>query len=135
MKCPRVPFTSRALVDEDRLLDLIEELRNLLPPEIQQAKDVMAQRDQMLIEAQRQAEATLSEARHQAQMMTSDHAVARAAAEEAERVRRQLEQDTIAQQAGADRYAEELLTDMETKISRALSIIQNGRSMLNTEKP
>lgn len=135
MKCPRVPFTSRALVDEDRLLDLIEELRSLLPPEIQQAKDVMAQRDQMLIEAQRHAEATLAEARHQAQMMTSDHAVARAAAEEAERVRRQLEQDTINQQAGADRYAEELLTDMETKISRALSIIQNGRSMLNTEKP
>lgn len=134
MKCPRVPFTSRALVDEDRLLDLIEELRNLIPPELQQAQDLVAQRDQMLADAKRQAELLVSEARHQAQSLTADHVITREALMEAERVRKQLEQETLSQQAGADRYAEELLGELEAKVARALTIIQNGRTMLNSEK-
>lgn len=134
MKCPRVPFTSLALVDEDRLLDVIEELRALIPGELQQAQDLVAQRDQILADAQRQAEFAISDARRQAMALTSEHAIARTAAEEAERIRKQLEQDTLSQQLGADRYAEELLTELEAKITRALGIIQNGRTMLNSEK-
>ncbi len=134
MKCPRVPFTSRALVDEDRLLDLIEELRALIPTELQQAQDLVAQRDQILEDAKRQAEARLSEARQMAHAMTAEHAIMREAIEESEKVRKQLAQDTHGQQVSADRYAEELLTELEAKITRALTIIQNGRGMLNTEK-
>ncbi len=134
MKCPRIPFSSRALVDEDRLLDLMEELRSLLPQELQQAQELVAQRDQMLADAQRQADLMVSEARRQAQAMTAEHSVLREAMAEADKVRKQLEQDTLNQQVGADRYAEELLTDLEAKIARALTIIQNGRTMLNSEK-
>lgn len=134
MKCPRVPFTSLALVDEDRLLDLMEEFRNLIPGELQQAQELVAQRDQMLTDAQRQAEFVISEARRQAQALTAEHTITRAATEEADRVRKQLEQDLLSQQLGADRYAEELLTELEAKITRALGIIQNGRSMLNTSE-
>jgi len=134
VKCPRIPFSSRALVDEDRLLDLVEELRNLIPPEIQQAQELVAQRDQMLADAKREAELLVVEARRQAHSLTADHSITQEALAEAEKVRKQLEQDALSQQAGADRYAEELLVDLETKISRALTIIQNGRGMLNSEK-
>jgi regulator of protease activity HflC (stomatin/prohibitin superfamily) len=134
VKCPRIPFSSRALVDEDRLLDLIEELRNLIPPELQQAQEVMAQRDQLLADAKREADLLVNEARRQAHAMTADHVITQEALQEAEKVRKQLEQDLMQQQAGADRYAEELLVDLEAKIARALTIIQNGRTMLNTEK-
>ncbi len=121
-------------MDEDRLLDLIEELRNLIPPELQQAQEVMAQRDQMLADAKREADLIVNEARRQAHAMTADHTITQEALLEAEKVRKQLEQDLTQQQAGADRYAEELLVDLEAKIARALTIIQNGRTMLNTDK-
>ena len=134
MKCPRIPFSSRALVDEDRLLDLVEELRNLIPPEVQQAQELVAQREQILADAKREADLLVNEARRQAAAMTSDHVITQEALLEAERVRKQLEQDIQQQQAGADRYSEELLVDLEAKIARALTIIQNGRSMLNSEK-
>jgi len=134
VKCPRIPFSSRALVDEDRLLDLVEGLRSLIPPEVQQAQELVAQRDQILAEAKREADLLVMEARRQAHSLTSEHIITQEALAEAEKVRKQLEQDTLSQQAGADRYAEELLTDLEAKIARALTIIQNGRTMLNSEK-
>ena len=134
MKCPRIPFSSHALVDEERLLDLVEELRNLIPPEVTQAQELVAQRDQILADAKRDADLIVAEARRQAAAMTSEHVIAQEAHLEAERVRKQLEQDIHQQQAGADRYSEELLVDLEAKISRALTIIQNGRTMLNSEK-
>lgn len=134
MKCPRIPFSSRALVDEDRLLDLVEELRNLMPPEIQQAQELVAQRDQILADAKREADLLVTDARRQAHALTAEHSITQEALAEAEKVRKQLEQDAATQQAGADRYAEELLVDLEAKIARALTIIQNGRTMLNSEK-
>ncbi|MNU02967.1 hypothetical protein D3C72_2468350 [compost metagenome] len=76
----------------------------------------------------------MTEARRQAQALTADHTITQEALQEADRVRKQLEQDAQSQQAGADRYAEELLVDLEAKIARALTIIQNGRTMLNSEK-
>ncbi len=116
------------------MLDLVEELRNLIPPEVQQAQELVAQRDQLLADAKRDAELLVNEARRQASAMTSEHVITQDALLEAERVRKQLEQDIQQQQAGADRYSEELLVDLEAKISRALTIIQNGRTMLNSEK-
>lgn len=121
-------------MDEDRLLDLVEELRNLIPPEVQQAQDLMAQKDQLLTDAQREADLVLSEARRKAHSLIAEHSIMQEALTEADKVRKQLEQDAATQQAGADRYAEELLVDLEAKIARALTIIQNGRTMLNTEK-
>lgn len=116
------------------MLDLVEELRNLIPPEVNQAQELVAQRDQILEEARREAEAIVAEARQQAATMTSEHVITQEAVLEAERIRKQLEHDIQQQQAGADRYSEELLSELETKISRALTIIQNGRNMLNSNQ-
>ena len=52
------------------------------------------------------------------------------ATEEAERVRREAEADIQRQQEGADKYAEEVLAELEAKVSRALQIVQNGRQFL-----
>ena len=121
-------------MDEDRLLDLVEELRNLIPPEVQQAQELMAQKEQVLADAKREADLLVSEARRKAHSMIAEHSIMQEALTEAEKVRKQLEQDAATQQAGADRYAEELLVDLEAKIARALTIIQNGRNLLSTEK-
>lgn len=116
------------------MLDLVEELRNLLPVELQQAQELVAQRDQILADAQRQGELMLNDAKRQANTLISEHAITQEAMAEADRIRKQLEHDTLQQQLGADRYAEDLLVELETKIARALNIIQNGRTMLNSEK-
>lgn len=133
IKSIKVPFSSRAILDEERLLDLLEELRTALPKEIEEAQAVMAQRDELLNEAQRRAEAILQDARETASRMVDENEVISAANAEAEKVRADLAREMQVQQAGADRYADEVLAELEAKIARALSTIQNGRSQLNTK--
>lgn len=133
IKSIKVPFSSRAILDEERLLDLLEELRASLPKEIEEAQALLTQRDELLAEAQRRAEAILHDACEAANRMIDENEVMSAAQAEAERVRAELAQEMQSQQAGADRYADEVLAELEAKIARALSTIQNGRSQLNVK--
>lgn len=130
IKSLKVPFSSRAILDEERLLDLLEELRSTLPKEIAEAQAILTQRDELLKEAQKRAEAMLYDAREAATRMLDESEVMMAAQAEADRVRAEIARDMQAQQAGADRYADEVLCELEAKIARALSTIQNGRSQL-----
>jgi hypothetical protein len=44
-----LPFTHSVIVDEDRMLDLIDQMRVSIPEEIKKAQQIQAQRDRILI--------------------------------------------------------------------------------------
>lgn len=121
------------MVDEERLLDLLVELRTALPKEISEAEALLSQRDELLGEAHRRAEEIMVEARQTASTLLDQSEIVAAAHGEAERVKAESARDIQAQQAGADRYADEVLGELEAKIARALSTIQNGRQHLGAE--
>ena len=50
-----VPFTHNVLVDEDRMLELIDQMRIAVPEEVKKAQQVMAQRDRVMAQAQEEA--------------------------------------------------------------------------------
>ena len=43
-----VPLTRNVIVDEDRLLDIIDQMRVSIPDEINRGKQILAQRDRIL---------------------------------------------------------------------------------------
>ena len=128
----RVPLINRTLVNEDQLLDLLDKLREQLPVEIEQARQVASQRQSILSEAQRKADQLVTMAEKQSKDMIQHDAMVLLATEEAERLRREAEADILRQQEGADKYAEEVLAELESKVNRALQIVQNGRQFLTT---
>ena len=128
----RLPLINRTMVNEDHLLDLLDKLRDQLPVEIEQARQVASQRQTIISEAQRKAEQIISMAENQSKEMIQRDAVVVLATEEAERVRRETEADILRQQEGADKYADEVLAELEAKVSRALQIVQNGRQFLTS---
>lgn len=113
------------------MLDLLEALRTALPKEIEEAQKLVGQRDELLREAHSKAETMLEETRRQAAQLVSASELVRSTQEEAQRVRDDLARDIQSQQAGADRYADEVLAELEAKIARALVTIQNGRGQLH----
>jgi cell division septum initiation protein DivIVA len=132
--CPRVPLTSKIIMDEDRLLDLLDHLRQELPVELRHAQEVLAQRDALIQEAQREADATKGLAERQRQVMVTDTEIYRLGQMEAERLVREAERQIQAQQDSADIYAEEVLGELENKIARALQTIKNGRQYLTAPR-
>ena len=78
-----VPMSASCVLPRERVLDLLDELREVLPPEMDQARTLIARRDQVLRDAHQQAAATreraaaeadtiLADAGHQAEALLAD---------------------------------------------------------------
>lgn len=57
-----LPMSSSCVIPRERTLDLLDALREVLPPEMIEARRLVAQRDQVLIEANTRAERTIADA-------------------------------------------------------------------------
>ena len=78
-----LPMSASCVVPRERVLDLLDELREVLPPEMDQARTLIARRDQVLRDAHEQAATTreraiaeadtiLADAGHQAEAVLAD---------------------------------------------------------------
>ena len=65
----RMPMMSKIMLDEQELVDLIDQMRTVLPEEIRYAKHVLREKEQILADAQAQADDILRTAREQADLM------------------------------------------------------------------
>lgn len=130
LNSPKVPLTNRIIIDEDRLIDLIDHIRQELPAEFRQAQEIVGQRDQVLAEAQREAESIRTTAERDRMRAVSDQEIYKQAQIQADQLIREAHIQVHEQQASADQYADEVLAELENKIGRALQTIKNGRQQL-----
>jgi hypothetical protein len=111
----RVFFGGRLLVDEERILDIIDRMRVAVPEELKQARRVIAEQERLIGEAQAQVRQAMEEQ-------------GLLAAVEAERARliEQAERDAAGIRAGADDYARQVLEELEQRLTRLTASVQNG---------
>ena len=64
-----IPLTRNVMVDEDRMLDIIDQMRIAIPEEVKKAQQLLGQRDRVLAQAQEEANRTLELARQKADQM------------------------------------------------------------------
>ena len=67
-----VPMSSSIVLPRERVLDLLDELREVLPPEIHEARKLIAMRDQVLQEAYGEATAARETATAAAEVILAD---------------------------------------------------------------
>ena len=66
-----VPFTHNVVVDEDRMLEIIDQMRVVIPDEVKKAQQVLAQKDRVMAQAQEEAERTVALARDKAEQVAA----------------------------------------------------------------
>ena len=64
-----IPFANKVLVDKEDILEIIKEIRLILPDEIKQAQWIKEERQRILIEAQQEGEAIIEDANKQISAM------------------------------------------------------------------
>lgn len=119
----RVPFSGRLLVDEERILDIIDRMRVAAPEELKQARRVIAEQERLINEARERVRQTLDEQ-------------GLLAAVEAERSRLIAESEREAQsiRMGADDYARQVLEELEQRLARLTTNVQNGLRELRQQR-
>ncbi len=129
-----VPFTHSVIVDEDRMLDIIDQMRVSIPEEIKKAQQLLAQRDRILAQAQEEANRTISIAREKSEQMISKDAIIDAAKERAEQIVAQAHLDNEKTKVESDAYVMNTLSNMEIEMERILTQVRNGIRSLKTTK-
>jgi F0F1-type ATP synthase membrane subunit b/b' len=129
-----IPFTHSVVVDEDRMLDIIDQMRVSIPEEIKKAQQLLAQKDRILAQAQEEANRTLSLAREKGEQIIDRDAIVQAAQTRAEQIINQSRQEVEMSKREADDYVVDTLTKLEMELDRTLSQIRNGIRSLQSEK-
>ena len=129
-----LPFTRNVMVDEERVLDLIDQMRVAIPEEVKKSQTLLAQRDRLLAQAQEEANRTLAIAREKSDQLVSRDAIVQAAQARAEQIIAQARVDIESTREDADVYVVDTLTRLEIELERALTQVRNGIQVLQHEK-
>ena len=125
-----VPMTDQVRIDREELFEIIDQMRSTIPEEIKQARWIVKERQEMLAEAKREAERLIGEARDQAQREASQQEVVKLAERQAEDIVTDARRKARELRLGADDYADSILENMESNLTKFLAAVQRGREQL-----
>lgn len=127
-------FTHSVIVDEDRMLDLIDQMRVSIPEEIKKAQQIIAQRDRILAQTQEESNRTLSIAREKADVLVDRDPVIQAAQVRGEQIIQQARVEADMARREADEYVLETLSNVGEELERLLNQVRNGVRTLQAER-
>jgi vacuolar-type H+-ATPase subunit H len=126
----RMPMMSKIMMDEQELVDLIDQMRTVLPEEIRYAKHVLREKEQILADAQAQADDILRTAREQADLMNQREGLLKEARTQAEGMIHTAQEEAERISVGADNYARQVLTELEESLIRQTASVRKGLESL-----
>jgi Fe2+ transport system protein B len=151
-----IPLTPWTIINGDKLVPLLDRVRESLPEEIRQAQQIVTRRDEILEGAQKHAVQMVNEARERADQMLSESELLKAVQMEAERVRQQVltEIEAVRKKAfeesesmkamateesrqireEADRYAEIVLGTLDKSLAEFHTALREGHRRLRAAR-
>lgn len=129
-----IPLTRNVMVDEDRMLDIIDQMRIAIPEEVKKAQQLLGQRDRVLAQAQEEANRTLELARQKADQLVAKEMVAQEAARRAEQILAQARIDAENIRVDADDYVMDSLTQLQAELERISNQVSNGIRTVKDEQ-
>jgi cell division septum initiation protein DivIVA len=125
-----MPLTRQRLIDVEKVYEIIDEIRASFPDELKQARWIVKERQEMLEEAEKEANRVLEDARDRAEAMASEQEVVKRAAEQAASILDSARQQEREIRLGAEDYADEMLANLEVNLGKLLTAVQRGRDRL-----
>jgi len=129
----RVPLSANLIVDEDRLFNIIDQMRVSIPEEVKRANRVEAEKDRILAQAQEEAERIRDLAKHEATDLVRRDTVMVSAQTRADTILERARRDAEMIRQESDVYALDVLAKLEEDLLRSLSVIRNGMRKLEGE--
>ena len=123
------PLSSdKCVIERDRALDLIDDIRSQFPMELTEARKMMARRAEMEAESKRKAESIVRSAEDRAKQMLASDSIALQAKQRANDMMRQAEERSRELKRSANEYCEDALRRTEEAVAEAYDEIKQSRA-------
>ena len=129
-----IPLTRNVMVDEDRMLDIIDQMRIAIPEEVKKAQQLLGQRDRVLAQAQEEANRTLEIARQKADQLVTKDNIQVEAQRRAEQITAHARAEAENTRGDADEYVIDSLTQLQAELERISNQVANGVRTVKDEQ-
>ncbi|MGI6168613.1 MAG: ATPase [Christensenellales bacterium] len=124
------PLTGKKMVDRDVFLEIIKDLKDTIPDEVSKARQIVAEKQRILLDAQKEADALLQDAESKLSALVDEHEVAKQAYARSQEIIANAQNTAREIRSGAQVYADEILQDLQRYLSEYNDIIANNREEL-----
>ena len=123
-----VPLTNKRLVDQDEVARIIDAINSSLPNELENAKRIVADKERVMMDAQKQAETIIAK-------ITEESELVKNAQERANEIIANANQTADTMQQNALEYATDVLKYVEVNMEGTLDSLRKNRESLMQQQP
>jgi len=128
-----MPMSASCIVNRGELLAMLDELRRLLPAELQEADAVLGARAAAVEEGRAAADRIVAEAQAERARLVDDTEVAAEARREADRLVSEAATEADRMRRELDEYVDAKLAHFEIMLQKTMSAVVHGRDKLRQE--
>ena len=125
-----MPMSASCIVNRTELRTLIDEIRDLLPEELDHAEAIIREREAFVEEGQQEAERIIVAAREEHHRLVADSEITAMAKVKAEEIRTLAREEARAIRAEVDDYVDAKLANFEVALNKTIAAVQRGRDKL-----
>ncbi|RMH02309.1 MAG: hypothetical protein D6706_00425 [Chloroflexi bacterium] len=129
----RLPMSAYLLVNEDRIFNIIDQMRVAIPEEVRRANRIEAEKERILAQANEEANRIRELAKQEASELVKRDAIMASAQQRAENILERARRDADALRQDADAYVVEVLSRLEEDLLRTLAVVRNGMRKVQSE--
>jgi cell division septum initiation protein DivIVA len=126
-----VPFSNgKIFVESDRVLEILDRLRATLPEELEGAKQIIANRENIVQSAYSEANDYVAASKDRAIKLVDENEITINAIQKGEAILENASKAAVDIRRDADAYADEVLTHIELVLKRGLEAVLQGKEQL-----
>ncbi len=130
-----IPFSRYTMVDEERALEIIDQMRISVPEEIEKSARILVNRDRILAQAEEDAARIVQQARRDTELLLDEGATVQAAQNRAANIIEAARQEAELIADEADKYILQEMARMEREVARLLTVVRNGIQEVSSNRP
>ncbi len=131
----RLPFSAYLFVNEDRIYNIVDQMRVAVPEEVKRANRIEAEKDRILAQAKEEATRIRELAKQEAGELVKRDAITISAQQRAENILERARRDAEALRQDADAYVVNELSALEEELLRSLAVVRNGLRKVQGDMP
>lgn len=122
----QIPFSNRRMINQDKMIHLVDDMRNSLPQVLQEAARVVKEKEKIIEDARKEGEKLKEQARVYAVSLVDENAIVKQAEKRAEEIIAEAHQKAEEMEMSMAGYADNVLDHVENNLQKALQVVQQA---------
>ena len=127
----RVPFGKKSMIDVDKIADIVSDIRIALPTEIKQAQNVVADKNNIIADAKKEAELIIRKAEQRREELIESNDIMKEARRRSTEIISQAQNRSSDIRVYTNEFADKMLSRIENLLASDINNIKILRNSIN----